>query len=279
MCDVFCIVFLFVVGAALLTGGLICFFDKWPVVESGALKQCEQEFMCPYSALKKNEVYFNGKSPLIATLVEGMPRRADTGKTVSYNYDGLSVSKSTPFLKKYSLVEGSKLQWEMVDSSNPVSISIFYERRKGCKKTGDCISYVEEKNVKSHSGQVQAQVSGKYTISIATNETWNAQISKIKVQILYWRYVVEDEEITHMTSPGKFILPDNLEQTSCVFVELPCSETLPPEKFESGEHYELKGYQSSDTFVNLLLIILGGLFIVAGIVYIIVLCCRGDNDD
>ena len=279
-CEYLWITVLIIFGIIFLLGSLHCCVYNWPVTVSGQLRQCEQGFMCPDYSVRYNEVQYKGNSSLIATLVEGLPRRADTGKTISYNHDDQSVSKSAPFLLTYSLVEGSKLQWEMVSTLNPLNFSVYYERRKGCKKPSDCVTYVEGEDVLTHSGQIQAKVSGKYTISITTNEKQSVQIEKLEVHINYWRYVVEDEEILNKTEPWKFVLPDDLEQTSCVFVELPCNETLPPEKQLIGESYQLKALINKGYLLkfSIFAAILAGLFTVAGLVSLIICCCK-DNID
>ena len=163
----------------------------------------------------------------------------------------------------------------MVNTLNPLNFSVYYERRKGCKKPSDCITYVEEEDVLTHSGQIQAKVSGKYTINITTNEKQSVKIEKLEVHINYWRYVVEDEEILNKTEPWKFVLPDNLEQTSCVFVELPCSETLPPEKQLIGESYQLKALISKESLLvfAILAAISAGLLLVSVVLSLIVCCC------
>jgi hypothetical protein len=223
--------------------------------------------MCPDYSVRYDEVQYKGNSPLIATLVEGLPGRVDTGNLVFYNHGGNNVSKSVPFSQTYSLVEGSSLQWEMANSLSPVTISVYYERREGCKHSGDCIKYVEEEGVTAHSGKIQAKVTGKYTIRITSNKTESTQINKLGVNINYWRYLIEDEEIHKKTEPWTFILPDNLEQTSCVFVELPCNETLPPEKQLVGEHYQLRAFINKDYFLtfSIFTAIVAGLLTFAGI--------------
>lgn len=270
-CPIIYTVLVIVGGLVLFSGSLYCCIYNWPVSVNGHLRQCEQAFMCPDYSVRYNEVQYKGNSPLIATLVEGLPGRANTGKTVLYNHDGNNVSKSAPFSQTYSLVEGSSLQWEMANSLSPVTISVYYERREGCKQSGDCIKYVEEEGVISHSGKIQAKVTGKYTIRITSNKTESTQINKLSVNINYWHYLIEDEAIHNKTEPWTFILPDNLEQTSCVFVELPCNETLSPEKQLVGEHYQLKAFINKDYFLTLSIFtaIVSGLLIIAGIVSLV----------